>query len=220
MSWADEARTLGVRANADQPDQAAAAIAFGAEGIGLCRTEHMFFGEGKIEPMREMILADTIEARARGAGQAAAAAARRLRGHLPRHGRPAGDHPHLDPPLHEFLPHDASRPAGAGRADSACRSSACARASRRCTSSTRCSASAAAGSASSTPRSPRCRRAPSSRPPATVRRDGIAVHPEVMIPLVGAREGARAAGRDRARASPREVMRPSRRASSRTWSAR
>ena len=58
MSWADAARKLRVRANADQPDQAEAAVAFGAEGIGLCRTEHMFFGEGKIGPMREMIVAE------------------------------------------------------------------------------------------------------------------------------------------------------------------
>ncbi len=63
MSWADAARKLRVRANADQPDQAEAAVAFGAEGIGLCRTEHMFFGEGKIGPMREMIVAETEEVR-------------------------------------------------------------------------------------------------------------------------------------------------------------
>ena len=56
-------RKLGVRTNADLPDQAPQAIAFGAEGIGLCRTEHMFFGEGKIGPMREMILAETVEER-------------------------------------------------------------------------------------------------------------------------------------------------------------
>ena len=63
IGWANKYRTLKIRTNADQPDQAAAAIAFGAEGIGLCRTEHMFFGEGKIGPMREMILADTVEER-------------------------------------------------------------------------------------------------------------------------------------------------------------
>src|SRR4029077_2767814 len=61
MGWADEVRTLRVRTNADKPDQSAQAIAFGAEGIGLCRTEHMFFDH--IEPMREMILADTKEER-------------------------------------------------------------------------------------------------------------------------------------------------------------
>ena len=63
MDWADKYRTLKVRTNADQPDQSHNAVAFGAEGIGLCRTEHMFFGEGKIGPMREMILADTVEDR-------------------------------------------------------------------------------------------------------------------------------------------------------------
>src|SRR5262249_6054225 len=61
MSWADAARKLKVRTNADMPDQAAQAIAFGAEGIGLCRTEHMFFDH--IDAMREMILAETVEAR-------------------------------------------------------------------------------------------------------------------------------------------------------------
>src|SRR5262245_18970454 len=63
MKWADKYRRLKIRTNADQPDQASSAVAFGAEGIGLCRTEHMFFGEGKIGPMREMILADTVEER-------------------------------------------------------------------------------------------------------------------------------------------------------------
>jgi len=63
MDWADKYRRLNIRTNADQPDQSRNAVAFGAEGIGLCRTEHMFFGEGKIGPMREMILADTVEAR-------------------------------------------------------------------------------------------------------------------------------------------------------------
>ena len=107
MSWADKVRVLGVRANADQPDQADAAIAFGAEGIGLCRTEHMFFGEGKIEPMREMILADTIEARR-------AALAKLLplqRDDFAGIFRAMGNRPvtirTIDPPLHEFLPHEA-----------------------------------------------------------------------------------------------------------------
>jgi pyruvate,orthophosphate dikinase len=106
MRWADRARTLGVRANADQPDQSAAAVAFGAEGIGLCRTEHMFFGEDKIGPMREMILADSAAARR-------AALAKLLplqrddfagifRG---MNGRPVTIRT-LDPPLHEFLPHE------------------------------------------------------------------------------------------------------------------
>jgi pyruvate,orthophosphate dikinase len=57
MKWADETRRLGIRTNADQPDQAAVAVAFGAEGIGLCRTEHMFFEGERIDAVREMIIA-------------------------------------------------------------------------------------------------------------------------------------------------------------------
>src|SRR4030095_8679624 len=58
LEWTDKFRRLGVRANADQPDQAELAYAFGARGIGLCRTEHMFFGEGRIPIVQRMILAD------------------------------------------------------------------------------------------------------------------------------------------------------------------
>jgi pyruvate,orthophosphate dikinase len=58
MGWADELRKLGVRANADTPNDARVALKFGAEGIGLCRTEHMFFEENRIRAVREMILAD------------------------------------------------------------------------------------------------------------------------------------------------------------------
>jgi pyruvate, orthophosphate dikinase len=106
MKWADSVRQLKVRANADQPDQAEAAVSFGAEGIGLCRTEHMFFGEGKIGPMREMIVAEN-EADRR------AALAKLLplqRDDFAGIFRAMGSRPvtirTLDPPLHEFLPHD------------------------------------------------------------------------------------------------------------------
>ena len=58
MAWADKVRTLKVRTNADTPKDAAKAREFGAEGIGLCRTEHMFFGDQRIVAMRKMILAD------------------------------------------------------------------------------------------------------------------------------------------------------------------
>ena len=106
MSWADSARTLRVRANADQPDQAVAAVAFGAEGIGLCRTEHMFFGEAKIGPMREMILADTPEARAAALDKLLPLQREDFAGLF----RAMGGRPvtirTLDPPLHEFLPHE------------------------------------------------------------------------------------------------------------------
>jgi len=106
MGWADSVRRLRVRANADQPDQSAAAVAFGAEGIGLCRTAHMFFGEEKIGPMREMIVAsDETERRA-----ALAKLLPLQREDFAGIFRAMGGRPvtirTLDPPLHEFLPHD------------------------------------------------------------------------------------------------------------------
>src|SRR3546814_11224299 len=58
MEWADKCRTMGVRVNCDTPQEAKVAMKFGCEGIGLCRTEHMFFDAGRIVAMREMILAD------------------------------------------------------------------------------------------------------------------------------------------------------------------
>jgi pyruvate,orthophosphate dikinase len=63
LEWADGARRMKVRANAETPNEARAARYFGAEGIGLCRTEHMFFSAERIGPMRKMILAETVEAR-------------------------------------------------------------------------------------------------------------------------------------------------------------
>lgn len=105
MKWADKYRTLGVRTNADQPDQATAAIAFGAEGIGLCRTEHMFFGEGKIGPMREMILADTNEERKKALAKLLPLQRKDFEGIFEvMHGKPVTIRT-IDPPLHEFLPH-------------------------------------------------------------------------------------------------------------------
>jgi len=106
MSWADKYRKLNVRTNADQPDQASNAVAFGAEGIGLCRTEHMFFGEGKIGPMREMILADTVEERKKALEKLLPLQRADFEGIF----RAMGGRPvtirTIDPPLHEFLPHD------------------------------------------------------------------------------------------------------------------
>ena len=104
MEWADEARTLKVRTNADNPRDAAQAVAFGAEGIGLCRTEHMFFDDERIPKIRRMILAENEEERREA-----------LAGLLPYQKedfkgiyKAMGDRPVtirlLDPPLHEFLP--------------------------------------------------------------------------------------------------------------------
>ncbi len=105
MEWADKVRRLRVRANADQPDQAAHAVAFGAEGIGLCRTEHMFFGGDRITAMREMILADSPEARQKALDKLLPMQREDFVGIF----RVMGERPvtirTLDPPLHEFLPH-------------------------------------------------------------------------------------------------------------------
>jgi pyruvate,orthophosphate dikinase len=105
MAMVDEFRTMGVRANADTPEQASQALAFGAEGIGLCRTEHMFFGEGKIGPMREMILADTLEDRKAALAKLLPLQRRDFAGIFEvMDGRPVTIRT-IDPPLHEFLPH-------------------------------------------------------------------------------------------------------------------
>ena len=106
MAWADKYRTLKIRTNADQPDQSRNAVAFGAEGIGLCRTEHMFFGEGKIGPMREMILADTLEQRRAALAKLLPLQRRDFAGIFEvMAGRPVTIRT-IDPPLHEFLPHE------------------------------------------------------------------------------------------------------------------
>ena len=106
MEWADRFRTMGVRVNCDTPQEAKVAVKFGCEGIGLCRTEHMFFDSGRIVAMREMILADSSEQRRRALDKL-----------LPYQredfialfkemaGRPVTIRL-LDPPLHEFLPHE------------------------------------------------------------------------------------------------------------------
>ncbi|HSQ74436.1 MAG TPA: pyruvate, phosphate dikinase [Bacteroidota bacterium] len=106
MDWADKYRVLKIRTNADQPDQSRNAVAFGAEGIGLCRTEHMFFGEGKIGPMREMILADTVEARKAALARLLPLQREDFEGiFVAMDGRPVTVRT-IDPPLHEYVPHE------------------------------------------------------------------------------------------------------------------
>ena len=104
LGWADKVRRMGVRANADQPDQAATAYAFGARGIGLCRTEHMFFGEKRIPIVQRMILADT-EAERRAALDALLPLQRDdfYGVFKAMKGQPVTIRL-IDPPLHEFLP--------------------------------------------------------------------------------------------------------------------
>ena len=108
MGWADAVRRLRVRANADQPDQATASVAFGAEGIGLCRTEHMFFGEGKIGPMREMIVAENEADRRKALAKLLPLQREDFAGIFRAMKGRAVTIRTLDPPLHEFLPHDAA----------------------------------------------------------------------------------------------------------------
>jgi pyruvate,orthophosphate dikinase len=106
MKLADKYRKLGIRTNADQPDQVTNAVAFGAEGIGLCRTEHMFFEGDRIDSMREMILAETEEDRRKGLAKLLPHQQSDFEGIFRAlNGLPACIRL-LDPPLHEFLPHD------------------------------------------------------------------------------------------------------------------
>ncbi len=105
MSWADKVRNLGVRTNADTPGDAATAVVFGAEGIGLCRTEHMFFGD-RIWAMREMIMADTLEGREKALAKLMPMQREDFYGIFKAmNGRPVTIRL-LDPPLHEFVPHE------------------------------------------------------------------------------------------------------------------
>lgn len=104
MNWADELRTLGVRTNADNPRDTKKALELGAEGVGLCRTEHMFFDEERIPKIRKMILSETVEERELALNELIPyqksdfkAMYKTLKG-LPMTVR------YLDPPLHEFLP--------------------------------------------------------------------------------------------------------------------
>ncbi len=106
MRWADKHRTLGVRANADTPADAKRARDFGAEGIGLCRTEHMFFEGERIIAMREMILADNVEAREKALAKLLPYQRDDFIGLFEAmRGLPVTIRL-LDPPLHEFLPND------------------------------------------------------------------------------------------------------------------
>ncbi len=106
MEWADEVRTLKVRTNADTPKDAAQAIHFGAEGIGLCRTEHMFFNEDRIPAMREMIVSKTAEQRIRALAKLLPMQKQDFKGIYEAMGALPVTIRLLDPPLHEFLPQE------------------------------------------------------------------------------------------------------------------
>ena len=106
MDWCEKATKMSVRTNADSPSQVANAIAFGASGIGLCRTEHMFFEGNRIDAMRQMILADNEVDRRKALKKLLPYQRKDFQGIFKTlEGRPATIRL-LDPPLHEFLPHD------------------------------------------------------------------------------------------------------------------
>jgi len=104
MAWADAVRTLKVRTNADTPRDAAQAVNFGAEGIGLCRTEHMFFNEDRIAAMREMIVSKTEEQRRKALNKLLPMQKEDFKGIYKAMGERPVTIRFLDPPLHEFLP--------------------------------------------------------------------------------------------------------------------
>lgn len=104
MEWADQYRTLNIRTNADTPQDAANAMKLGAEGIGLCRTEHMFFEEDRIHKMRKMILSETVEGREAALNELIEFQKADFKGmYEVLEGKPMTVR-YLDPPLHEFVP--------------------------------------------------------------------------------------------------------------------
>ena len=111
MKWCSQATRMAVRTNADNPEQTANAVAFGASGIGLCRTEHMFFEGDRIDAMREMILAEKTEDRRKALEKLLPYQREDFLGmFVELKGLPATIR-FLDPPLHEFLPHDHAQQA-------------------------------------------------------------------------------------------------------------
>lgn len=106
MEWADEFRRLGIRTNADTPKDSETAVKFGAEGIGLCRTEHMFFEESRIFSVRKMIISDTVEQREKALAEILPMQKNDFKGIFKVMGVRPVTIRLLDPPLHEFIPHD------------------------------------------------------------------------------------------------------------------
>jgi len=109
MTWCAKAAKMQVRTNADSPDQVKNAIAFGATGVGLCRTEHMFFEGDRIDAVRQMILADNEAARRKAIKKLLPYQRKDFEGIFKALNGLPGTIRLLDPPLHEFLPHDAKQ---------------------------------------------------------------------------------------------------------------
>ena len=106
MEWADKYRKLQVRTNADNPKDAKTAFDFGAEGVGLCRTEHMFFEADRIMAVREMIVSTSVEERKKALAKILPMQKKDFKGIYKAMKGKAVTIRFLDPPLHEFLPHD------------------------------------------------------------------------------------------------------------------
>ena len=184
MAWADEFRTMEVRTNADTPEDAARAVEFGAEGIGLCRTEHMFFEGDRIQSVRRLILADSDDERETALAELLPLQKEDFEGIFrAMDGRPVTIRL-LDPPLHEFLPHDTE-----GQQ---------AMADRQGLSLEQVRAKVAAMTEQNPMLGHRGCRLGVTLPAITrmqaraileaaveVQADGIEVHPEIMVPLVG-----------------------------------
>ena len=189
MAWADEFRTLGIRANAETPADAAQARKFGAEGIGLCRTEHMFFEGDRIVGRAPDDPGRRREEPARGAGQDPADAAPGLRRPVRDHGRPAGHHPPARSAAARVPAQDPCRHGGRGQGPRRRRWPRSRRAPTSCTSSTPCSAIAACGSASPIPEIYEMQARAIFEAVAEVQKKaGKTVIPEIMIPLVATRK--------------------------------
>ena len=191
LEWADEIRRLGVRANADTPEDARKARELGAEGIGLCRTEHMFMAEDRQPKMRAMIMADDEDARRAALAELLPLQQEDFEGLFEAMAGLPVTIRLLDPPLHEFLRtcrtcarRSSARGSSAPTTSSSSSSTLDARA-RRSTRRTRCSARAAAGSGSCMPEIYEMQVEAIMRAATAVQeRSGDAPHVEIMIPLV------------------------------------
>ena len=183
MGWADAARTMKVRANADTPLDARTARAFGAEGIGLCRTEHMFFDEERIQAMREMILADDARGRAAALAKLLPFQREDFVGHLPRDARAAGDHPPARPAAARVPADRAEAARASSRSPMGVPVEKLAQRTKDLHEFNPMLGHRGCRLAITSPRSTRCRCAPSSRRPCRSAAEGIEVHPEIMIPL-------------------------------------
>ena len=167
MKWCSRLARMDVRCNADNPEQTTTALAFGAVGIGLTRTEHMFFEGDRIDAMREMILADNVADRKIALAKLLPYQREDFTGIFKAlKGYPATIRL-LDPPLHEFLPHDEKSQADLAAKAGCFTQRKSPSASRSCTNSIPCSGIAVAVLASRTRRSLKCRRALFSRPQPT-----------------------------------------------------